>query len=116
EPKEALDLIGGALLAHVLIQAGPALALLAWIRIRRTTLRAALLRRVGLMATAVVLLAVSTVISYQELSGLLRNHKEVRYLITPANLVYAATSTLLRDGRAVAGPRAVVGADARLSA
>lgn len=116
EPKEALDLIGGALLAHVLIQAGPALALLAWIRIRRTTLRAALLRRVGLMATAGVLLALSTVISYQELSGLFRNHKEVRYLITPANLVYAAASTLLHDGRAVAGPRVVVGSDARLSA
>ena len=115
EVKKAGDLIGPALLAHLAVQAGPALLLLGWIRIRRRPLRIAALRRFATLAVSLGLLTGALVFGYQDLSDLFRNHKEARYLITPANYLYSVSRALLADRKAAAAPRLAVGADARLA-
>lgn len=119
ELKEAADLIGWPLLRHVLIAAGPALALLAWVKVAdrpRRSIARLLLRRAALTGAAAVLLLGSVGFAYQDLASLFRNQREVRYLISPLNVVYSAGRTLAATP--VAGPteRQVVGADVHLAA
>ena len=45
----------------------------------------------------------------------MRNHKEMRFLITPANLFWSTAVVVREDTRAAARPREVMGADARRS-
>ena len=115
EVKEAGDLVGPALLSHLALQAGPALLLLGWIRIRRTPLRIATLRRVATMAASLGLLTGAVLFSYQDLSGLFRNQKEVRYLIAPANYLYSTARAMQSERRTGTVALAPVGVDARLA-
>jgi lipid A ethanolaminephosphotransferase len=43
----------------------------------------------------------------------MRNQKELRYLITPANFIYSSARVLIADTREARAPKATVGADAR---
>lgn len=60
---------------------------------------------------AMVLLALSV---FATLSSTMRNHKSLRYMITPLNAVYSLSAAALRGQAAPAGPPAVIGADAHL--
>jgi lipid A ethanolaminephosphotransferase len=51
---------------------------------------------------------------FQPLASLMRNHKDLRYLITPANYVWSLASVAGLDARAAAGPKQPIGLDARL--
>lgn len=72
-----------------------------------------LLQNFLMAIAAVILLAVSVVLSYQPLASTMRNHKQVRYLMNPLNSMYAlgylAAGPLQRD-RSVLEP---IGLDAR---
>ena len=113
EVKEASDLIGWPLLRHVLVEAGPLLLLLAWVRIRRGSAGRLLLRRVALLAASFVLLAGGVGLSYQDLSSLFRNQKEARYLIAPLNVVYSSARALAVPSQAAPLERRLVGTDVR---
>ena len=137
EFKEAADLIGWPLLRHVLIVAGPALAFLAWVDVgrvnvarinvvvsaagnaadepRRSVARL-LFRRAALIGAAAVLLLGSVGFAYQDLASLFRNQREVRYLISPLNVVYSAGRALATTPEVASTERQVIGADVRLGA
>jgi lipid A ethanolaminephosphotransferase len=55
-------------------------------------------------------------LNFQSLSALMRNHKEVRYLVTPGNAVYALARNLSNDVQAPAGEKQPVGLDVTLGA
>lgn len=116
EVKEAADLIGWPLLRHLVLEAGPMLVLLAWVRIQRGTMVRQLLRRSALVLGSVLLLAGSLGLSYQDLSALFRNQKEARYLIAPLNVVYSTVRVLALPGQAAPLERQLVGTDVRLGA
>ena len=131
EFKEAADLIGWPLLRHVLLVAGPALAFLAWVRVATgATTRSAtspadrprrsvgrlLLRRTALIGGAAVLLLGSVGFAYQDLASLFRNQREVRYLISPLNVVYSAGRALADTPELASTERQVIGADVHLGA
>jgi lipid A ethanolaminephosphotransferase len=63
----------------------------------------------GLVAAVGLALA-----SFADLSSTMRNHKELRYMITPLNGVYSFAWAATHRSVAPSGPPAVVGADARL--
>ncbi|MCY4743897.1 phosphoethanolamine--lipid A transferase [Pelomonas sp. UHG3] len=63
----------------------------------------------GLLAMVLLALAV-----FAELSSTMRNHKALRYMVTPLNAVYSLSAAAVRSRQAPAGPPAVIGADARL--
>ncbi|MBT9491724.1 MAG: phosphoethanolamine--lipid A transferase [Paucibacter sp.] len=112
DPAEAGELISAALLLHVLIYAGLPLALLWRVRIVKRPWRRAALVRLGLLAVAVLAMVASVMAVFQPFSSLMRNHKEIRYLITPANYVWSLGSTLAAEARGATKPRQAVGLDA----
>jgi lipid A ethanolaminephosphotransferase len=53
---------------------------------------------------------------FQDLAAVARNHRELRFQVAPANVVYALAKVGASDGRAVARPLEPIGTDARLGA
>lgn len=114
--SEARELLGPALLGHLLLWGGlPALALW-WPRLaRRRPWQAAGIRSAWIVGAAAVLVA-SLAPVFADFASLMRNHKEVRHLLTPGNAVAAAALQAWgRDARA-AGPLQPVATDARMAA
>jgi len=112
--KESRELVSLAALPSLLLN-GVLPAVLLW-RVRitpRPWLRAAAVRA-GTLVLAVLVLAAALLASFQSLSALMRNHRELRYLITPGNYV-VSLATVARDAEADGNrPREPVGAHARV--
>jgi len=90
-------------------------ALLLWrVRIRRRTpLRALLVRGLGFSA-ALIVAAGAILLAFQDLSALMRNHRELRHLVTPANYLVALTRVVIDEHAAEKKPLAPIGLDARV--
>ncbi len=113
---EARELWSWGLLAHMALYAGLPLMLLWRVRIEpRPWRRAALRRGVALVLAGVGVVALLAAM-FQPLASLMRNHREVRYLVTPANLLWSTGAVLARDARGAAQPRQPLGTDATLAA
>ena len=109
---EAGELLSWAMAAHLLVYAVLPLLLLWRVRIvNRPWLRAGT-ARAGLLLAAVAVLAGALLAVFQPFSSLMRNHKEMRYLITPANVMWSITSVAVQDARGAAKPRQPIGLDA----
>ncbi|MBV0881818.1 phosphoethanolamine transferase [Noviherbaspirillum sp. L7-7A] len=110
--REARELLSpGMLLALAVFGLAPALLLLR-VKVRRRPLRQALVSR-GLFLLAMLLVAgASTLLSFQDLSALLRNQKELRYLITPASLLVSSVRIAATEGHEAKLARVPVGQDA----
>lgn len=112
DAAEAGELLSVPMLAHLFVFAGLPLLLLSRTRIKRIPrLRAARIRLAFLLATTAVL--VGAVLSvFQPFASLMRNHKELRYLITPANMVWSTSRMLIDETRGATRPRQAIGTDA----
>ncbi|HEU5295021.1 MAG TPA: DUF1705 domain-containing protein, partial [Burkholderiaceae bacterium] len=109
---EARELLSPALLPHLLLYAALPVALLWRVRVvQHPLLRATLVRLAALLIATVTALAALLAAS-QPLASLLRNHREVRYLITPGNVVWSLGAVLARDTRAAVKPLRPLGLDA----
>ena len=110
--SEARELVSAQLLLHLALYAGLPLLLLSRVRVvPRPWLRAAGIRAGLLVATAAAL-AVAVLSVFQPFASLMRNHKELRYLITPVNVLWSAASVAAADTRGAARPRQAIGLDA----
>jgi len=109
---EARELADWALLPHLLLYAGLPLLLLYRVRIVTRPLLRTLIVRAAVIAAAVWAFATAAVAIFQPAASLMRNHKEVRYLITPANWMWSLASVAVRDAKGTAGPRRTIGEDA----
>lgn len=74
----------------------------------------ALLTRLAFMGGTLTVAVISAVLIFQDLSALLRNQKEMRYLITPANFIVSSLRLAIAE-KAEADTRIPVGTDARLA-
>ena len=110
---EARELIGARFVTHMALLAGIPLLLLTRVRVRRQPWRRALALRIGLLTGSLLVLALLIWSVYQPLSSLTRNHRELRYLVTPANLVWSTGSVIAADVRGAAKPRESIGLDAK---
>ncbi len=109
---EAGELLTGSLALHLALFAGVPLVLLWRVRIvQRPWLRAAVARLLTLMLAAAAV-AAALLWAFQPLAALLRNHREVRYLVTPANYLWSLGAVLAAEVRGAAGPRHAIGLDA----
>jgi len=110
---EAGELLSWSLLPTLLVMAALPLLLLWRLRIRQPVWTRGLLVRTGSLLLALVVLVACILAVFQPLASLMRNQKELRYLITPANVVWSLASVAGLDARTAAGPKKIVGADAR---
>lgn len=116
DAREVRDLLSWSLLMSVLAVAGPALWWLwrrpeAWLPLPRQVVRNLLGVLIGLgLGLGAALLG------YQHLASLMRNHKELRYMVNPLNTVYAAGSLAFHQAPRLDQPLQPVGEDAALGA
>lgn len=112
DAREASELLSPALWPWLLWYGALPALLLSRVRIvRRPMLRAIAVRLAWLSASAAIA-AGSALLSFQDLAALMRNHHDLRHLVTPGNYLVALATVLAADGRA-SGPREPVGTDAR---
>jgi len=112
--KEARELVDWGLLPQLLLFAALPVALLWRVQIKRVHLGRALLQRLAAVALAITAGVGALLLVFQDFSSLMRNQKELRYLITPANYLYSLAYVLGADTQAAARPRQPVGIDAKL--
>lgn len=113
DPKEAGELVVPGLVLPLLGLAALPTAALWRIRLRKRGWKQALWRRIAFLAGMLVLCAVAAMLSFKDLSALVRNQREVRYLVTPANYVVSLSRVLLASPPGVAEPLIPIGEDAR---
>lgn len=112
DAKESGELIT----ARLLIPLGLALipiSLLWWVQQRKVPFVRALLVRLLFMASMIVLIVIGALLSSRDVSTLLRSHREVRYLATPANYIVSLYNVLLASPPGKKAPLIVIGKDAR---
>jgi len=113
---EARELLGSGFVLHMALFAGLPLLLLSRVTVARVPWRRALLRRVALMLVALLALVALVWSVFQPLSSLTRNQRELRYLVTPANLMWSTAAVLAADTRGAAKAREPIGLDAKAGA
>lgn len=114
--KEASELFSFNFLIHILIF-GVLPSVLVWkLRLRTTPLRRAIPIRLLYIVGAIVVAAGSTMLIFQDFSSLMRNQKEVRFLITPSNYLFSLSRVAAVDTAQAATPRIKISDDAKLAA
>lgn len=114
EMAEASELIGWPLLLHLGLYAAVPLALLSRVDVQaRASWRSALGARLALLTTALAVLVLALWVVWQPLSAQVRLHKELRYRVTPANVLWSVGAVAAAELRGATSPRQAIGTDAR---
>lgn len=113
DPAESKELLSWALLMHLLLYAGIPLLLLWRVKVIRLPWRRAILRRLGLLVVSLAAAVLSIYAVFQPFSSLMRNHKEIRYLITPANYIWSLAKVIAQETKGAAKPKEIIGQDAK---
>jgi len=111
DAAESGELLSWRLLGP-LVTALPPLVVLWRVRLRERPPARALLRRAAYLLCVVVAGLAAALASSQELSALVRNHREVRYLVTPANFLVSLAKVADEASSAPRGARTPIGLDA----
>ncbi len=109
---EAGELLTRGLAMHLLLYAGLPLVLLWRIRVTRRPLLHAAGIRAGALLIGTALVALTLLSIFQPLASLVRNQRQLRYLVTPANYLWSAVAAVAAEHRGARGPRQPIGLDA----
>jgi lipid A ethanolaminephosphotransferase len=109
---ETRELLSWSMVGYVALWSVAPIALIWWARLREVSVLRAAGFRVASIAGAVVLAAAALLLVSRDVASLMRNQRELRYLVTPDNIVYSLGRNLVADAQAPRGPKQVVGADA----
>lgn len=112
DPKESGELLTPSLIWPLLLAALPITVL--WrVRLRRQRWSSALPGRGLLLLLAALTALGGALLSFQDVSALMRNQREVRYLATPGNLLLGLPRALRNETPAARAPKLPLGLDAR---
>jgi lipid A ethanolaminephosphotransferase len=114
--KEASELLGWGWAGHILLFGVLPSALAWWPQIKQRTWRRAAAVRGGMVIGAVALSVASLMLVFADFASLMRNNREMRWLITPGNAIVALTQNALDRSAPPGQPKAVVAADAKVVA
>ncbi len=116
DARESSEFLTTGLLVSVLIQ-GILPSVLIWrVRLTRYSWPYAIAMRSMSVFVAIAVATAAIQLTYHEIASLMRNHKSLRYLIAPGNIVVAMTTMLMEDQKAAAvSSRRVVAPDAVLA-
>lgn len=114
ETKESRELITPGLIAPLLLYAALPITLVWRIRLRERPLGRALLIRIATLAVTLMVTTGAILLSFQEVSALMHNHREIRHLITPGNYLVSLARVASDDSASANLPRLIVGGDAKV--
>jgi len=112
--KEAGELLSWDMLAFVVLYGALPSVLLWRVQIRHRPWRRAILLRGAFIAGTLIVAALAVAAVFQDFSALMRNHKEVRYLITPANYMVGLVRVVTADTASIQKKKIPIGMDAQL--
>ncbi|HRE16418.1 MAG TPA: phosphoethanolamine--lipid A transferase [Rhodocyclaceae bacterium] len=112
---EAGELFSWQMLPVLMAYVVPPLWLIWRTTIRRPPLLQAAAFRLASVLLALAIGGLSLFAVSQEFSSLMREHKELRYLVTPSNFLYSLARALGNDSRVVSNIRSPIGSDAVLA-
>lgn len=114
--KEASELFSLNFCIHMLVY-GVLPSLLVWkLRLTKTSWRRATLMRIAYLVGAFVIAGGSIMLVFQDFSSLMRNQKEVRFLITPSNYLFSLARVVVADTAQANTPKIPISADAHMAA
>lgn len=112
DPREAREFVTAAAFLRTVGWSALPLGLIWWVKLEhRPFWRTVAVRSATVLGAAAIALVALLPIARDFLS-LMRNHRELRYLVTPGNLVASLIHNARSDLRKAGQPRAVIGADA----
>ena len=112
DSKESSELLSPRLLVPLAWSLVP-IALLWRVRLRRRGMARAVMVRAAFLLAMALIAAGGVMLSSQDFSTLFRSHREVRYLVTPANYVVSLSNVLLSSPPGPKKALLPVGLDAR---
>lgn len=110
--REAADLWSPWLAAYLVLVAGLPVWAVWTTRLRRSAAVPQLLQNLAAAAGGIALSIVAILTVFQPLASAMRNHKELRYMMSPFNSLYAASVVASRPFIGKVGPLLPVGRDA----
>jgi lipid A ethanolaminephosphotransferase len=114
DTHEAKELFNWSMAGSVLLWSALPVAFIWWVRIEHGPWLRSALVRIGAMAGALVVAVLSILLVSRDVTSLMRNQRELRYLITPGNYLYGLIGNLAKGARDSRAPRTPVGTDARV--
>lgn len=114
--KESRELMTSALIMPLLTLALLPMVVVWRVRLVRRSWGRALAWRAGFLLASVLLVVGGALLSFQDLSSLMRNQREVRYLITPGNYLVGLPRALRNAQPVKPEAKLPVGADAKATA
>jgi lipid A ethanolaminephosphotransferase len=112
DPAETRELLTWSLALDLVLYAALPIASLIFARIEVRSWRCRLRARGLLLVGAAGVFALALMWQFQPLASMARNHKEVRYRVTPLNTLWSLGSVLAAEARGAAQPRQAIGLDA----
>jgi len=109
---ETRELLSWRLARDLLVFGVLPVVLLVATRVEARSWRSSIKVRLVLVVVTLAALVGALLWQFQPLSAMVRNHKETRYLVTPANAVWSLASVLALDARQVTKAREPIGQDA----
>ncbi|WP_429001763.1 phosphoethanolamine transferase [Xanthomonas sacchari] len=114
--KESRELMTPALIAPLLFYAALPILVLWRVRLIRRSPLKALAIRAGFLIGMLALGGVAAMLSFQDLSAMMRNHREIRYLATPINYLVALRQNFKSDSPTRKAPKLPLEHDAKATA
>lgn len=112
--REAAELLSWSMVGSVVLWSVLPVAFVWWVRIEHRPWLRSLLLRTGQIAGALVVAVLAVLLVSRDLTSLMRNQRELRYLITPGNYIYGLVGNLARGARDAGAAREPVGTDAHI--
>ncbi|MFJ7567795.1 phosphoethanolamine transferase [Herminiimonas sp. NPDC097707] len=114
--KEASELFSLNFCIHMFMYAALPILLVWKLRLKTIPLRRAIPVRLAYIVGAIVIAAGSILLVFQDFSSLMRNQKEVRFLIMPSNYLFSLTRVVAADTAQANVPKISISDDAKLGA
>ena len=112
DPAETRELMTWSLGLDLLLYAALPIALLFFARLAVRPWAQRVRARALLLVGAAGVLVLALAWQFQPLAAMSRNHKEMRYLVTPLNTLWSLGTGLATEARGAAQPRHAIGLDA----
>ncbi len=112
-PAEARELLTWGLTQHMVLVAVVPIVVLWWLPLRSKGWGRAIVHRSALALTGVLVFVVALMAIFPSFGPTMRNNKTLRYLVTPANLLWSTGAVVAQSLRGAAKPRQAIGLDAQ---